>query len=129
MRLKLSAGQFLAKDRGLHIDLSRRFDTGARVGAIIALTDCDSRCVGEGSFNKWIYFNLPMDLFYTQSTTKARASYNWSPLTKDAGQRIDFGGLYDVVKLAPDEVDSLRRKPWSFTKIIKGFGRSPKATL
>ncbi len=129
MRLKLSAGQFLAKDRGMHIDLSRRFDTGARVGAIIALTDCDSRCVGEGSFNKWIYFNLPMDLFYTQSTTKARASYNWSPLTKDAGQRIDFGGLYDVVKLAPDEVDSLRRKPWSFTKIIKGFGRSPKEKL
>ena len=56
MRLKLSAGQFLAKDKGAHIDLSRRFDTGARIGAIVALTDCDSACVGEGSFNKWIYF-------------------------------------------------------------------------
>lgn len=129
MRFKLSAGQFLAKDRGAHIDLSRRFETGARVGAIVALTDCDSQCVGEGSFNKWIYFNLPMDLFYTRSTTKSRAVYAWSPLTKDAGQRVDFGGLYEVVNNAGDSIDTLRRRPWSLRKIISGFGSSPKDRL
>lgn len=129
MRLKLSAGQFLAKDKGAHIDLSRRFQTGARVGAIVALTDCDSDCVGEGSFNKWIYFNLPMDLFYSRSTTKSRAVYAWSPLTKDAGQRVDFGGLYDVVINAQDEIESLRDKPWSFKKMIAGLGTAPKSRI
>ena len=69
MRLKTSVGKFLAKDKGFTLDLSRRYTSGARVGARVALTDCDAACVGEGSFNKWIYFNLPMDLFYINSST------------------------------------------------------------
>ena len=65
MRFKGSVGKFLGKDTGVNIDISRRFKTGARVGAMASLTNCDASCVGEGSFNKWIYFTLPMDLFYT----------------------------------------------------------------
>ena len=42
MRLKLSAGKFLGKDNGLLVDVSRRFDTGARIGAKVALTNCDA---------------------------------------------------------------------------------------
>ena len=49
-------GKFLGKDKGAIIDISRRFASGARVGGKVALTDCDAACVGEGSFNKWIYF-------------------------------------------------------------------------
>ena len=124
-RLKLSAGKFLGKDKGVHIDISRRFDTGARVGGIVALTDCDSACVGEGSFNKWIYFELPMDLFFTQSTTRGKAGYAWSPLTKDAGQKVEPGGLYNLMMDANDEVDSLRQKSWSFKKIVSGFSTKP----
>ena len=127
MRLKVSAGKFLAKDKGAHIDISRRFDTGARVGAVVALTDCDAECVGEGSFNKWIYFELPMDLFYTQSNTRAKAGYAWSPLTKDAGVKIESGGLYNLMMNATDEVDSLRLKSWSFGKILSGFSTKPKS--
>ena len=63
MRFKGRRGKFLGKDTGVNIDLSRRFKTGARVGAMASLTNCDAACVGEGSFNKWIYFTLPMDLF------------------------------------------------------------------
>ena len=126
MRLKLSAGQFLAKDRGMHIDLSRRFDRGARIGAIVALTDCDSRCVGEGNFNKWIYFQLPMDLFYRKDSTRAVSPFEWAPLTKDAGQKLGKGGgLYNLVIDSSDEVDSYRRKPWSLKKVLSGFGISP----
>ena len=33
MRFKGSVGKFLGKDTGVNIDLSRRFKTGARVGA------------------------------------------------------------------------------------------------
>jgi len=126
MRFKASVGKFLARDIGAHLDLSRRFKTGARVGASVALTNCDSACVGEGSFNKWIYFELPMDLFYTQSTTRSKTGYMWSPLTKDAGQKLETGGLYNLVMNASDEVEPLRQKPWSLKKIINGFSVIPK---
>jgi len=126
MRLKTSVGKFLAKDKGFTLDLSRRYTSGARVGARLALTDCDAACVGEGSFNKWIYFNLPMDLFYINSSTRGKSGFTWSPLTKDAGQKVDNGNLYDLVVHAQDEVDSLRKPQWSFKKIVSGFSTSPK---
>lgn len=126
MRLKLTGGKFLGKDVGAHIDVSRRFESGARVGGIVALTDCDSACVGEGSFNKWIYFELPMDLFYINSTTRGKTGYNWSPLTKDAGTKVDTLGLYNIMMSAPDEIDSTRQNNWSIKKIISGFSTEPK---
>ena len=125
MRLKINAGKFLGKDVGMLIDISRRFDTGARVGGIVALTDCDSQCVGEGSFNKWIYFELPMEMFYVERTTRHKAGYTWSPLTKDAGSKLGTGSLYDVLVNAKDEVDVIRTKEWSIRKIFKGFSTSP----
>ena len=114
----VGARKFLGKDTGMHFDLSRRFKTGARVGGIVALTDCDAECVGEGSFNKWIYFELPMDLFYSQSSTRGKAGYGWSPLTKDAGTKVESGGLYNLMMNATDEVDSLRQTSWSLKKIF-----------
>ena len=129
MRLKIEAGRFLAKDVGVHVDLSRRFDTGARVGAIVALTNCDPDCVGEGSFNKWIYFELPMDLWLARSSTREKTNYAWTPLTKDAGQKAEVGELYGLMVDAKDEVDSLRRTPWSVKKILSGFGTSSKKKI
>lgn len=121
MRLKVSMGKFLAKDVGAMVDMSRRFKNGARVGGFFTLTDCDSACVGEGSFHKGVYFELPMDLFYVQSSTRNRTGYSWSPLTKDAGAKIDTGGLYYLMTHASDEVDSLRKKNWSIKRIFSGF--------
>ncbi len=121
MRLKVSAGKFLGKDTGMYFDLSRRFKTGARVGGAFALTNCDSACVGEGSFNKWIYFEIPMDLYFTQSNTRGKAGYVWSPLTKDAGTKVEQGSLYNLMMNATDEVDSLRQTSWSIRKIFGGF--------
>ena len=129
MRFKIDAGRFLGKDVGVHVDLSRRFDTGARVGAIVAVTNCDPDCVGEGSFNKWIYFELPMDLWLAKSSTRNKASYAWTPLTKDAGQKVEVGELYGLMVDAKDEVDSFRRKPWSVKKILSGFGTSSKQKI
>ena len=129
MRFKIDAGRFLAKDVGVHVDVSRRFDSGARVGAIVAVTNCDPDCVGEGSFNKWIYFELPMDLWLAESSTRRKANYAWTPLTKDAGQKVEAGELYNLMVDAKDEVDSLRRKPWSVKKILSGFGTSSKKKI
>ena len=131
MRFKITAGRFLAKDVGVHLDLSRRFDTGARVGAVIALTNCDPDCVGEGSFNKWIYFALPMENWTpVGASTRSKAFYSWSPLTKDAAQKVIGGGeLYTVMSDAKDEVDILRKKQWSVKKILSGFGTSSKKKI
>ena len=129
MRFKTSVGRFLGKDVGAQVDLSRRFATGATVGAAFALTDCDAECVGEGSFSKWVYFTLPMNLFYTNSQARGSAAYSWSPLTKDAGAKLETVNLYGAVISAADEVESLRKKQWSFKKIISGFGTSPKTKI
>ena len=66
-----------------------------------------------------------MDLFYTQSNTRAKTGYAWSPLTKDAGQKIENLELYSLVMNASDEVDYLRQKQWSIKKIFSGFSRKP----
>jgi len=129
MRFKIDAGRFLGKDTGVHIDLSRRFDTGARFGAIVAITNCDPDCVGEGSFNKWIYFELPMDLWLAKSSARGVSTFAWAPLTKDAAQKLESGSLYHLMVDAKDEVDSLRRKPWSVKKILSGFGTSSKKKI
>ena len=128
-RLIIDAGRFLAKDVGVHIDVSRRFDSGARFGAIVAITDCDASCVGEGSFNKWIYFELPMDLWIPEASTRKKSNFAWTPLTKDAGQKVEAGGLYGLMVDAKDEVDSLRRTPWSVKKIFSGFSTSSKEKI
>ena len=63
-----------------------------------------------------------MDSFYIRSTTRQKAGYAWSPLTKDAGTRVDPSGtLYDLVVNAKDEVNTLRRDNWSVKKIFSGF--------
>ena len=93
----------------------------------MALTDCNTRCVGEGSFNKYIYFSLPMDKFYLRSSTRNNATYSWSPLTKDAGTKIHVSDLFDIAVDASDRIEDKRNKNWSASKIISGFGLSPKA--
>ena len=67
-----------------------------------------------------------MDLFYVNSTTRGSAPYEWSPLTKDAGQKVAAGSLYNLITSAQDEVDTLRLKPWSIKKIFSGFSTSPR---
>jgi hypothetical protein len=129
MRFRIDVGRFLGKDVGAHIDFSRRFDTGARFGAIVALTNCNPDCVGEGSFNKWIYFEIPMDLWLTRGSTRNRANFAWTPLTKDAAQKVEAGYLYNLMVDTKDEVDSLRRTPWSVKKIMSGFSTSSKKKI
>ena len=67
-----------------------------------------------------------MDLFYTQSSTRNKTGYSWSPLTKDAGQKVLTGGLYNLMMNATDEVESFQQKSWSIRKIFNGFSTAPK---
>lgn len=85
--LTISAGQFLAKDKGVNIDFAKRFDSGIVVGAYAAITDATSEEYGEGSFTKGFYISVPLDLF-TLKPSKGRGTFPWVPISRDGGQML-----------------------------------------
>ncbi|NDW23237.1 YjbH domain-containing protein [Alteromonas hispanica] len=86
-QITVSAGQFLAKDRGVNIDYAKRFDSGIIVGAFAAFTNVSSEEYGEGSFTKGFYISIPTDLFLLQPS-KGRGFFPWIPISRDGGQML-----------------------------------------
>lgn len=78
--LKLSAGEYLAGDTGSTIELSRSFANGVRYGVFATFTDVSKQQFGEGSFDKGLFFNIPI--------FGNAISYTWRPLTKDPGAKL-----------------------------------------
>ncbi len=78
--LHLSYGEYLAGDKGYTFDISRRFKNGVIMGAFFTRTDVTKEQFGEGSFDKGIYFKIPIsgDWF----------NFKWRPLTKDPGAKL-----------------------------------------
>ena len=77
---KISYGEYLAGDEGLTIDLSRSFSNGTKFGIFASFTDVSTDDFGEGSFDKGIYFNIPV--------FGNLINYSWRPLTKDPGAKL-----------------------------------------
>jgi len=86
-QITVSAGQFLAKDKGVNIDYAKRFDSGIIVGAYAAFTDVSSEEYGEGSFTKGFYISIPTDLFLLEPS-KGRGLFPWVPISRDGGQML-----------------------------------------
>ncbi len=78
--MKISYGEYLAGDKGLTFDLSRSFINGVEFGVFASKTDVSSEQFGEGSFDKGIYFNIPI--------FGNLINYSWRPLTKDPGAKL-----------------------------------------
>ena len=74
--LEVSYGEYLA-DEGFTFEISRSFVNGVEFGVFASFTDVSSEQFGEGSFDKGIFFKIPVfgDLI----------NYSWRPLTKDPG--------------------------------------------
>ena len=93
--LQTHLGRYLAKDKGLTVDISRRFKSGFRLGVFATKTDVSREDFGEGSFDKGIFFNIPIYGNFI--------NYTWKPLTKDPGatlsRRTTLQGL--LVRLRP----------------------------
>lgn len=85
--IALSAGRFLAKDVGVNIDVSKRFDSGMIVGAFAAFTDASAEDYGEGSFTKGFYLTIPFDLL-SFTSSKGMGSIPWIPIARDGGQML-----------------------------------------
>lgn len=77
---KISYGEYLAGDEGITIDLSRSFANGTKFGVFASFTDVSTDQFGEGSFDKGIYFNIPV--------FGNLINYTWRPLTKDPGAKL-----------------------------------------
>ena len=88
--LKLSLGEYLAGDVGTTIEFSRTFTNGVKFGAFATFTDVSTDQFGEGSFDKGIFFNIPI---FGNSI-----AYTWRPLTKDPGAKlIRKNNLHDLL--------------------------------
>ncbi|MCC5862856.1 MAG: YjbH domain-containing protein [Gammaproteobacteria bacterium] len=85
--LRLSAGQYLAGDRGVTVEFARRFESGVVAGAYAMFTNVSSEDFGEGSFNKGLYISIPLDLLSNRAT-RGRGNLPWLPLTRDGGQEL-----------------------------------------
>lgn len=85
--MKLSVGQYLAKDKGATIDVAKRFDSGMTVGIWAAVTNVSKDDYGEGGFSKGFYISIPFDLM-TISPNRNYSLITWSPLTRDGGQML-----------------------------------------
>ena len=80
---------------GILLNFSRTFYNGVQFGAFATFTDVTTKQFGEGSFDKGIFFNIPI---YGNLI-----SYTWRPLTKDPGAKLNRRHtLYGLlVKLQP----------------------------
>ena len=88
--MKISAGEYLAGDVGTTIEISRKFDSGLSFGAFVSITDVSAEQFGEGSFDKGIFFNIPI--------FGNAISYTWRPLTKDPAQKlVRRNNLHDLL--------------------------------
>lgn len=83
----LRAGQYLARDRGITFEVSRRFSTGVEIGVFATKTNVSSARFGEGSFDKGITIRIPIEWtlpVHTQSTF----AMDLRPVQRDGGQRL-----------------------------------------
>lgn len=97
--VKMSVGQYLAKDKGGTIDISKQFDSGITVGTYATITNVSRDEYGEGDFTKGFYISIPMDLF-SVNPVRGRAQVNWTPLTRDGGQML--GRKYQLYDMTTD---------------------------
>ncbi|AHG19860.1 membrane protein [Chania multitudinisentens RB-25] len=95
----LSVGEYLAKDKGATIDLSKRFDSGVVAGVYASFTDASREEYGEGSFTKGFYISIPLELM-TNSPSRSRTQIGWTPLTRDGGQML--GRKYQLYGMTSD---------------------------
>jgi hypothetical protein len=108
---QISAGQYLAGDRGVTVGFSRQFDNGAVFNVFATKTNVSAAQFGEGSFDKGISIAVPLDLISLYSS-RGMVGMGWRPLTRDGGQRLLVGK-----KLYPTVSDS------NPDKLMRGWGQ------
>ena len=102
--LAVHAGRYLAEDVGATLEVRRTFRNGWQVGLWATLTDVPFEVFGEGSFDKGMYFQVPLDGLFGGSSRSA-FSTRVRPIQRDGGQRLEnFSGdiFFDMRKARHD---------------------------
>ncbi len=81
---KLSAGQFLARDKGIRVEGGRTFASGLRVGLWYTLTNAGDQVNGSRYYDKGFSITMPLDLFLRKSS-RTRIGYAMSAWLRDCG--------------------------------------------
>ncbi|TMV73011.1 YjbH domain-containing protein, partial [Thioclava sp. BHET1] len=95
---EIDAGRYLAGDWGATFTLSREFNNGVRFGTFFTLTNVSFSKFGEGSFDKGIFFSIPVSWLSGQPSQDS-FSQTIRPIQRDGGAQLDLRNrLYDVVR-------------------------------
>jgi len=78
----VSIGQFLAKDKGIRMEVGRTFASGLRIGLWYAFTNANDRINDQRYFDKGFSITMPLDLFLTKSS-RTRIGYAMSAWLRD----------------------------------------------
>ena len=95
--VQASLGRYLAGDWGGTLEVSRRFANGWKVGTYATLTDVPFATFGEGSFDKGLFLEMPLDWLIGTKSRSQRAVII-KPITRDGGAKlVGTGQLYSLV--------------------------------
>ena len=96
LHFELSAGRYLARDKGVTLGVKRAFRNGAVMGAWATRTNVSAEEFGEGAFDKGIFFKVPFNAFLPK-TSSGIGNFSWRPLTRDGGAKLNRPNLlYDL---------------------------------
>jgi hypothetical protein len=87
LNFAIRAGQYLAKDRGVTLEVSRQFSTGVTIGVFATKTNVSSAQFGEGSFDKGIFLSIPLE-WALPVATQTELNEIIRPIQRDGGQRL-----------------------------------------
>jgi hypothetical protein len=81
---KVSAGQFLARDKGIRVEGGRTFRSGLRVGLWYTLTNAGDVVNGSRYYDKGFSITMPLD-FFLRKSSRTRIGYSMSAWLRDCG--------------------------------------------
>lgn len=94
---KISAGQFLARDKGIRLEGGRTFMSGLRVGIWYTFTNANDRVNGHRYYDKGFSITMPLDLFL-QKSSRTRVGYSMAAWLRDCGAISQTGkGLHQTL--------------------------------
>lgn len=97
--LKVSVGQFLAKDRGVRFEMGRWFPSGLKVSLWHSITNGHDHINHKTYYDKGFVFSLPIDFFLRQSS-RSYIGYGMSAWLRDVGAAAETGRhLYSTIRL------------------------------
>jgi hypothetical protein len=94
--IRISLGQFLAKDKGIKLEWTRYFSSGFNFSLWCTVTDGNDRVNAKRYFDKGFAFSMPLDWFMNKSS-RSKMGYGMSAWLRDVGARAKTGRPLFVV--------------------------------